>query len=117
MTRSYGATGTLKPKESRNNLTPELTDRVFEILDDRFVPFAELAQHLNAIPWEVARACRILKVQSRAEEDSPPRSGYYRRAMPVTREEGGVKRTEPADAASAMRVPISSSQVERMASG
>jgi hypothetical protein len=66
------------------NLTPELADRVFEILDDRFVPFAELAMHLNEIPWEVARVCRILKTHGRAEEDAKPRTGHCRRATDRT---------------------------------
>lgn len=61
------------------NLSADLTDRVFAILDDRFVPFAELAQQLGEIPWEVARACRLLKGDGRAEEDAKPRLGRYRR--------------------------------------
>jgi len=73
-----------KGNKEPENLTPGLADRVFEILDDRFVPFAELALRLNEIPWEVARACRILKAQSRAEEDAMPRTGHYRRATDRT---------------------------------
>jgi hypothetical protein len=83
MTRSCGATGTEANREPAN-LTPELTDQVFEILDERFMPFAELAHRLNAIPWEVARACRALRAQGRAEEDSEPRFGYCRRANQLT---------------------------------
>jgi hypothetical protein len=69
----------LETESEPENLTPELADRVFEILDDRYVPFAELALQLDAIPWEAARACRILKADGRAEEDSESHIGYYRR--------------------------------------
>jgi hypothetical protein len=73
------------------NLTPELDGRVFEVLNDQFVPFAELAQQLNVIPWEVARVCRILKARGLAEEDSHARFGHYRRVRttPKLREPRG----------------------------
>ena len=62
------------------SLYPELQDQVFALLDDRFVTFAELAFRLNAIPWEVARACHMLKAQGRAVEDAQLRLGHFRRA-------------------------------------
>jgi hypothetical protein len=61
------------------NLTPELPDRVFAVLDDDFTSFAALGLRLDEIPWEVARACRSLKADGRAEEDVKPRLGHYRR--------------------------------------
>ena len=77
-----------KGNKEPENLTLELTDRVFELLNDEFESYVMLALRLDEIPWEIARTCRMLEADGRAEEDAKPRSGHYRRARKLERSAG-----------------------------
>ncbi len=58
---------------------PGLKDRVLELLDQTLQSYRDLAVKLGEIPWEVARACRLLKREGRAEEGAKPHKDHYRR--------------------------------------
>ena len=70
----------IEGNQEPENLSPGLVDEVLAILNDHYMPFPKLAKQLGEIPWDVSRACRILKVQGLADEDEKPRLGCYRRA-------------------------------------
>ena len=73
-----------RPCTSDGNLEPDdrdpgLKDRVIALLDQTLQSYRGIAVKLGEIPWEVARACRLLKREGRAEEGGKPHKVHYRR--------------------------------------
>ena len=54
-------------------------DDVVRVLTDEFTPFVEIADRLEAIPWDVMRACKILARRGVADEGRGKLRGHFRR--------------------------------------
>jgi hypothetical protein len=56
-----------------------LSDLVLERLSYEFASFAEVAETLEAIPWDVLKVCRELVKRGLVEEGKGERRGSFRR--------------------------------------
>jgi hypothetical protein len=60
--------------------TSALADRVLKVLPrDRFMPFAEVAKALDAVPWDALFACRHLVAAGLAKEGHGKQSAHFAR--------------------------------------
>jgi hypothetical protein len=60
--------------------TAQLMDAVLERLPKaKLIPFSEIAEAMDAIPWDVLIACRRLVQMGRAREGKGKKSGRFRR--------------------------------------
>lgn len=56
-----------------------LVDAVRGLLSDQLVPFAEIADHLDAVPWDVLTMCRQLVRTGLALEGTGKQRGSFSR--------------------------------------
>jgi len=60
-------------------VSSEIEDRIYAVLDESFINYENIAEQLELIPWEALQACRQLAKQGKAAGDKWPRHGMYRR--------------------------------------
>ncbi len=59
-----------------------IEEQVLAALPEYFIPYQELAEQLQEVPWDVLQACRALVRKKQAETSFPLRKGEFKRVVP-----------------------------------
>jgi hypothetical protein len=58
-----------------------IEERVLHALPEHFIPYHELAEQLQEVPWDVLQACHALVRKKRAAANDPLRKGEFKRVV------------------------------------